>query len=201
MNSEMIRQELAEIDAKKAKLEKELITAIEQEQAEQRKNLFEHSRAFIMKLWELYWTDENDDDADAQKRLDNIKEQYMLDLWIDADVKHALRKTNLEALSNIKKLIVEYGVKCDLDKCIEDAEIRLDFAAALRNAKRGTDLSHKLGYGFGSEDLMELMKLHKSNKFRRKIEDLLTDCNFHSECSLLSERKYDEFAKFVAEND
>ena len=35
---------------------------------------------------------------------------------------------------------------------------------------------------------------------KKKIEDLLEDCNFHSECGLLCERKYDEFEKHVMEN-
>ena len=39
---------------------------------------------------------------------------------------------------------------------------------------------------------MVLYCLHQWNLFREKIEDLLEDCNFHTECGLLNEGKYDE---------
>jgi len=38
-----------------------------------------------------------------------------------------------------------------------------------------------------------LTKLHKSKKFGKKIEDLLTDCNFHYECELMSSKDYSKW--------
>ena len=77
----------------------------------------------------------------------------------------------------------------------KDIEIRSDFATALKNCKRGTDLSHPLGWGFSDRDISELAKLHKANKFRRKIESLLEDCNFHYECGEFIQGNYTEFMK------
>ena len=77
----------------------------------------------------------------------------------------------------------------------EEATIRHDFAAALRNCKKGTDLSFKLHFAFSDNDITELAKLHKSNKFRKKIENLLEDCNFHYECGKFAKNEYDEFLK------
>ena len=80
-------------------------------------------------------------------------------------------------------------------KLMRITDIRLDFASALRNAKHGSDLSSMLDYSFSDEDISELAKLHKANKFRKKIEDLLTDCNFHSECSLMMAHQYESLIK------
>lgn len=77
----------------------------------------------------------------------------------------------------------------------EEAKIRHDFAAALKKCKNGYELSSPLHWGFSNKDIFELAKLHKSNKFRKKIEDLLEDCNFHYECEKFSKNEYDEFFK------
>ena len=79
------------------------------------------------------------------------------------------------------------------DNAKRQADIRTDFAAAFRNVKKGTELSGILDYGFSKEDISELAKLHKSNKFRKKIEDLLEDCNFHYESGKFASKQYDEF--------
>ena len=72
-------------------------------------------------------------------------------------------------------------------------EIRNDFASALRSVKNGRELSGALGYGFSNEDIANLAKLHKANKFRRKIEDLLEDCNFHTESNDFATGDYDKY--------
>lgn len=74
-----------------------------------------------------------------------------------------------------------------------EQEIRSDWAAALRSVKYGYELSKWIDYGFYDEDIVELAKLHKRNRFRRKIEDLLEDCNFHYECGKFADHDYDEF--------
>ena len=197
MKSSEICKKLSQLEKEKVRLEAELEKAIEAEETERKQNLFDNSKAFIVKLWELYF--QNEDNTEAQKRLDMQKTQNSLDIWIESDVACALKRTKLEALEGIKNFISLYKVNCDIDKCIEDAKVRLDFASYLRGVKNGSDLSHKVGYSFDSDDLMELMKLHKSNKFRKKIEDLLTDCNFHSGCELLCKKEYDQYEKYVME--
>lgn len=152
----------------------------------------------IHKLWELYFNDE--DLSEAEKRLNSVTEVWRLESWFEADVKDALRKSKLEDVETIRQIVIDSKAAVAFRKCVEDAEIRLDFANALRNVKHGRNLSLKLSWCFGKEDLLNLMKLHKSNRFRKKIEDLLEDCNFHTECGLLYDRKYDEYEKFVKED-
>ena len=79
---------------------------------------------------------------------------------------------------------------------LDEESIRNDFKTALEEVEEGTELSGILGYGFSDEDIQNLAIVHRDNEeLREKIEDLLTDCNFHSECGLLSEGKYDELIK------
>lgn len=84
-------------------------------------------------------------------------------------------------------------------KAYKSATIRRDFATALKGVKKGYELSGPLDYGFTKKDLKALGDLHKRNRFRAKIEDLLEDCNFHTECSLLNSRQYDRFEELLKE--
>ena len=74
-------------------------------------------------------------------------------------------------------------------------ETRINFEKALAKCKYGRDLSESLGWGFTDEEITELAKLHKANKYRGKIEDLLEDCNFHYENSKFKAHDYSEFIK------
>ena len=78
---------------------------------------------------------------------------------------------------------------------MDEDEIRMDFATALSKVEKGSDLSSWLGYGFSDEDISNLAKLHKDGYFREKIEDLLTDCNFHTESADFASGNYDEYIK------
>lgn len=51
-------------------------------------------------------------------------------------------------------------------------------------------ISAAIDFGFSDEDIDELFRLHKEGYFRTKIENLLEDCNFHSECALLRAHLY-----------
>lgn len=81
--------------------------------------------------------------------------------------------------------IMEY-----LDLTMTKEEIREDFKTALSRVKNGSDLSSILGWAFSDEDISNLAKLHKDGIEREKIEDLLTDCNFHSEVSMMLDGDY-----------
>ena len=61
--------------------------------------------------------------------------------------------------------------------------------------------NHKCDYAYGYESLIKLMKEHQKASKRMKIllEDRLEDANFHTSCGLLTQEKYEEFEKHVAE--
>ena len=55
------------------------------------------------------------------------------------------------------------------------------------------DLSNAIGYGLSNEDLKELAQLHKEGFEQEKIEDLLEDCNFHTEMQDFIHKTYDKY--------
>ena len=87
-------------------------------------------------------------------------------------------------------------LSAELAKIVDDADdmnedyIRENWEEALESPMDYADISRIIGWGFTHEDLQELMELHKAGKYREKIEDLLTDCNFHTECADWSEGNY-----------
>lgn len=59
--------------------------------------------------------------------------------------------------------------------------------------------NHKCQWAYGYDSLMKIMREHQKAENRIKIllEDRLTDANFHTECGLLSEKRYKEFEDLV----
>lgn len=74
--------------------------------------------------------------------------------------------------------------------------IKTDFQSAFKSVRHGYELSEKIEYALSKRDLNELAKLHKMNKYRKKIEELLTDCDFHYECAEFENGNYDEFLSY-----
>ncbi len=121
-------------------------------------------------------------------------------MWLRTDIVTILTKSvNSEyAKAYIVEKIDKSGYGAEIrealcwDDLLKEVEVRRDFATALKAVKKGNELSGILDYSFDKEDIEELATLHKSGKFRKKIENLLTDCNFHHECSLMHAKRYDE---------
>lgn len=75
--------------------------------------------------------------------------------------------------------------------------VRLNWYEALDNAECGEALSGVIQWGFSAQDLFVLYCIHQMGDLQKKIEDLLDDCNFHTLCSYLSDKKYDEARKWI----
>lgn len=81
---------------------------------------------------------------------------------------------------------------------MSEEEIRLDWDYALSLYELGEiGISQTIGWGFTVQDLMVLGFLYEAGKHRDSIIDLLEDCNFHSECSLLDKGMYDKYRSFI----
>lgn len=187
----MIAKKLDEVSFYKEALNK----AIDREKKAKEAKVVSDLKDAIHKIWNEFWKDI--DHTESELALNNsFNSVSSLILWIEADIEYALKRSKMQGLGKIKEIIKDIeGI--NLDKCLEAGRIRCDFASALKNVKHGSELSGKLGYGFSTDDLVDLMNLHKKNMFRRKIEDLLEDCNFHTESGLLSEGNYSECAKIL----
>lgn len=164
--------------------------------------MIKRTKEFFDELWRLDTTIWKHFYPNDKKTYERPKDTA-LEIWLQEDIAHILREDNIDDFkaeewirelinsSPMAKSILEHCIS--IDKAAADANIRRDFYSALKKVKHGSELSWKLGYGLSKRDLKELAKLHKSNKCRRKIEELLTDCNFHSEVGLLSNKQYECF--------
>ena len=73
--------------------------------------------------------------------------------------------------------------------------VRNNWEDAFDQVEHGDELSAIVDYGFDADDLLALAELHKNKReYRKKIEELLTDCNYHTECKWLTTGDYDKFS-------
>lgn len=80
----------------------------------------------------------------------------------------------------------------DWNGILDHVKVKSDFEKALKNVKNGRMLSSKIKWGLNNDDLVTLINLHRDGKYCEKIEELLTDINFHYECGMLRNGRYDE---------
>ena len=126
---------------------------------------------------------------------------YRWRLLLAADIESLSMKHGFNAVKEATQDIIgTNSLKIDhIDwESIENGvRVRNDWPAALRSVKEGRALSARIGWSFYEMDLLVLMRLHKANRFRRKIEGLLDDCNFHSLSSYLECKDYDAAAAWI----
>lgn len=147
-------------------------------------------------LWSVFYPNDTSSNANERKL-------YTAYIWLTSDIEHILLDPQFSREESEKKILdtikqSEYGEEIlakhiSMQAIRENVNLRSDFATALRNVKHGSDLSSDLSYSLSKLDLKQLATLHKAKKFRRKIEDLLTDCNFHSDCSQFINGNYEEY--------
>lgn len=78
-------------------------------------------------------------------------------------------------------------------KGMSENQEKFNWEAALESVEHGEMLSEEIGFGFSDEDIVELAKLHKANKCRDKIVELLVDCNFITEAMDFAEQNYEAY--------
>lgn len=127
-------------------------------------------------------------------------------IWLKADTEDILAEADENTFETVKKDIYQiissdtYG-KDFLKKYKDDIElnisIRRDFDTAFKTMTV-TNIVENLEYMFSKRDLARLAVIHKSGKCRRKIEDILTAANFHTECSDFCSRDYDKYIDDLA---
>ena len=83
-----------------------------------------------------------------------------------------------------------------------ELSVRLGWDDALTRWENGEIcISYIIEWGFIQQDLLVLGCLHQLGKHCGSIEDLLEDCNYHMECGLLHEKKYDEYFNIIFEEN
>ena len=117
------------------------------------------------------------------------------DLFIKGVDKDAINRFYAAEYKKYTKAERDYikNTSISIDRTYRSAEIRKNWDKALESVKSGTALSGPIDFAFGKRDISELAKLHKVGKHRQKIEDLLGDCNFHTECGDFGSGIYDKY--------
>lgn len=131
------------------------------------------NRDFVQQFQEYYYDYDADDHAAEliEHRGTNGVPFCVRDILDDAEAIDSMMKK----MSNVLNRVFRESM---------DAEwVRNNWEKALcRLSVRS--ISVAIGYGFAADDLRELARLHREDPdLRGKIEDLLTDCNFHAECA------------------
>lgn len=149
------------------------------------------------KIWKHFYPEDKEEVEPPQ--------EHVVELWLHQDIVYILCDESIDPNSATKDIvaILERSIYAEailkhcisIEEIIQEAEIRRDFHAALEKVKFGSGLSAKLKWNFSETDLRKLAELHKNNKCRKKIEELLTDCNYHYEAGQFATGKYEEFLK------
>lgn len=179
-------------DGKKFDNENECLLYERKEKEKRRNEILQEIKNLDLIIWKKYHPDYEED---------NGPKLYQAPMWLNNNIAAIMMEfpeSEADIISIVKN--TKYGDEIitaylELDLIRDEIKIRTDFLSALRSVKNGSNLSHKIRWALSSKDLSELAKLHKANKCRRKIEELLTDCNFHYECGKFVNKEYDEFLR------
>lgn len=131
------------------------------------------NRDFVQQFQEYYY----DYDADAhaadliEYRGTNGVPSSIRDILDDAEAIDSMIKKMSNVLNRVfRESMEEEWVRNNWEKALCSLSVR--------------SISAAIGYGFAADDIRELARLHREDPdLRGKIEDLLTDCNFHAECA------------------
>ncbi len=149
-------------------------------------------------LWGLYYP--NGKNCIAERQPSTILD------WFTYHIEYILLDPNnnfVDSKSNIinivgaskykNEIISEY---IDLDAIMRDVNLRLDYENAFEKVEFGGTLAAYLTCTIMRFDLYRLAILHKSNKYRDKIEDFLIACNLHNQCQSFINGNYEGYIEF-----
>lgn len=147
----------------------------------------------------IYFNDSDDEIEMLLKGMDLDDEAnfiYHLQNEFDVILKNKSPKERLKTIDEIKDLFKDVFTLTDED--FQPAMTRLQITDNWEKSLRTysmSEISHKLKYCFSKEELKELATLHKETTkkiMRKRIEDLLTNCNFHYESGILADGNYNK---------
>ena len=148
-------------------------------------------------LDELIWNEYKPESGNENTK---VPRDYRAFMFLETDLESIATNVSEERFDELVEKYIdaspladEIREKIDFSKIRKAAETRKDWGKALKSVKNGTDLSGIISWSFSDKDISELAKLHKANKYREKIEDLLEDCNFHAECGAFADGRYDKY--------
>lgn len=150
-------------------------------------------------LYSKVYFNDSDDEIDlllnAMEVDDEARFIYHLQNEFDVILKNKTPKERLETIEEIKELFKEAFTLTDEN--FQPAMTRVHITDNWEKALRGMQaekIAKDLNYSFLDGELTELFLLHKTTDKRvikKRIEDLLTYCNFHYESGVLHNGYYE----------
>lgn len=147
----------------------------------------------------IYFNDSDDEIEMLLKGMDLDDEDHFiqhLQNEFDVILKNKSPEERLKTIDEIKDLFKD--VFTLTDENFQPAMARLQITDNWEKSLRTyslSEISNKLKYCFSTEELKELATLHKETTkkvVKKRIEDLLTNCNFHSESGILANGNYNQ---------
>lgn len=152
-------------------------------------------------LYSKVYFNDSDDEIElllnAMEVDDEARFIYHLQNEFDVILKNKTPKERLETIEEIKELFKEAFTLTDEN--FQPAMTRLHITDNWEKAMRGMQvekLGKDLNYSFTDDELKELAQLHKTTNKRivkKRIEELLTYCNFHYESGEFHDGDYERF--------
>lgn len=148
----------------------------------------------------IYFSDSDDEIELLLKGMevdDEARFIHHLENEFDVILKSKTPKERLETIEEIKNLFKEELALTDEN--FQPAMTRLHITDNWEKALRGMQvekLAKDLNYSFSQDEIKELALLHKTSTKRivkKRIEELLTYCNFHYESDSLYDGNYEQF--------
>ena len=147
----------------------------------------------------IYFNDSDDEIEMLLKGMNLDDEAHFiqhLQNEFDVILKNKSPKERLKTIDEIKDLFKDVFTLTDenFQPAMTRLQITNNWEKSLRTYSM-SEISHKLKYCFSTEELKELATLHKETTkkvVKKRIEDLLTNCNFHYESGLLANGNYNK---------
>lgn len=170
------------------------ISDCKEHEAKIAEDMYKSARSLCNTLWNKY--NPNYTGAVAELPDNRI---YLAYEWLKADIPFLVVNSELKpTLNEIKEEIKKYEngethyAKIDWERIESRISVISDWYTSIKTIKY-TDISYMIEYSLSSFDLKELAALHKNRTCRKAIENLLTYCNFHSDCSKFIQHQYNEY--------
>ena len=121
--------------------------------------------------------------------------------WIKADFYSLATEFGISRLEEVVEektngsIAASFIKECgQIEQARVAAAIRTHWEEAFDMVEAGRDISTYISYMLSDDDVAHLARLHRDqDKYRDKIEDLLTDCNFHKECGDFADGQYSDY--------
>lgn len=165
--------------------------SLKKKAAAEKSSVLEKAIALDELIWKKYHPDYDGTNRPSENQVITYLRNDISEIMLEFPESGEIIQTIIRGVSCGSEILA----MLDWEKIQDNVNIRSNFYEALQSVKDVSGLAGRLCYSFSSMDIAHMAELHKSNKCRKKIEDLLVYCNFHYVSGKFRKHEYDEFLK------